>query len=78
MADDREVLREVWQGRIPVSFTLCQDGLEVMSQPDPYYLMLPRLSYISVVIDKVRNKAFFGQFDSMRLFYRSKSISASL
>lgn len=54
MADDREVLREVWQGRIPTAFTLYQDDVEVTGQPDPYYLMLPRLSYISIINDKVR------------------------
>lgn len=60
MADDREVLREVWQGRIPTAFTLYQDNVQVLSQPDPYYLMLPRLSYISVVTEKVRK--YFSRF----------------
>jgi len=60
MADDREVLREVWQGRIPTAFTLYQDDVEVIGQPDTYYLMLPRLSYISVVTDKVRK--YFNKF----------------
>lgn len=54
MAEDREILREVWQGRIPVSFSLSSDDVHAMGQPDPYHLMLPRLSYITVIFDKVR------------------------
>ena len=59
MAEDREVLREVWQGRVPVAFSLSSDDVHTMGQPDPYHLMLPRLSYITVVFDKVylRTKA---------------------
>ena len=53
MAEDREVLREVWQGRVPVAFSLSSDDVHTMGQPDPYHLMLPRLSYITVVFDKV-------------------------
>jgi hypothetical protein len=53
MAEDREVLREVWQGRIPVAFSLSSDDVHTMGQPDPYHLMLPRLSYITVIFDKV-------------------------
>ena len=38
MADDREVLREVWEGRIPVCFTLSQDEITTVEQPEPYYV----------------------------------------
>ena len=54
MAEDREVLREVWQGRVPVAFSLSLDDVHTMGQPDPYHLMLPRLSYVTVIFDKVR------------------------
>jgi len=54
MAEDREVLREVWQGRVPVAFSLSSDDVHTMGQPDPYHLMLPRLSYVTVIYDKVR------------------------
>ena len=53
MAEDREILREVWQGRIPVAFSLSPDDVHTMGQPDPYHLMLPRLSYVTVIFDKV-------------------------
>ena len=38
MADDREVLREVWEGRIPVCFVLSQDEIATLEQPEPYYV----------------------------------------
>lgn len=62
MVEDREVLREVWSGRIPACFTLgSSDALSsagsvaVASEPaDPFYIMLPRQSYLTLVTDKVR------------------------
>jgi autophagy-related protein 5 len=53
MAEDREVLREVWDGHIPVCLTLSQEEVVLMQRPDPYYVMLPRVSYFPLVIDKV-------------------------
>lgn len=54
MADDREVLREVWDGRLPVCFNLASEEMNTIQQPDPYYLMVPRLSYFPLISDKVR------------------------
>jgi len=54
MADDREILREVWEGRLPVCFQLAPEEVHSMQQPDPYYLLVPRLSYFPLVTDKVR------------------------
>ena len=42
MADDREVLRELWDGRLPIRFSLAPDEVISMEQPDPIYLMVPR------------------------------------
>jgi hypothetical protein len=53
MSEDREVLREVWQGRVPACFNLSSEDVYTMAMPDPYYLMLPRLSYVTIVTDKV-------------------------
>jgi autophagy-related protein 5 len=90
MADDREVLRILWDGRIPVCFTLNADEVFTLEQPEPFYvsyfnsnttcgihnhhtsitikvtpmtpsfsvnfhyqLLLPRVSYLPVVTDKV-------------------------
>ena len=58
MADDREVLREVWDGRIPAVFTLSSQEVETLTAPDPYYLMLPRQSCLPIVTEKVRRSEF--------------------
>ncbi|XP_050394517.1 autophagy protein 5 [Patella vulgata] len=54
MAEDREVLREIWEGRIPVCFTLAEEEVYSGEQPDPYYLLVPRQSYFPLVTDKVQ------------------------
>merc|ERR1712150_366758 len=59
MGDDREVLREVWQGRIPTAFTLTSEDVMSIS-PQTFYLMLPRLSYFALATDKV--KKYFSKF----------------
>lgn len=53
MANDREVLREIWDGKLPVCFQLDQEEITEIQQPDPFYLMVPRLSYFPLVTDKV-------------------------
>ena len=52
MSEDREVLREVWQGRIPVAFNLAPEDV-VSITPQTFFVMLPRLSYFALVTDKV-------------------------
>jgi len=54
MADDREVLREIWEGKLPISFQLAPDEVHTLNVPEPFYLMLPRLLYFPLVTDKVR------------------------
>lgn len=54
MAEDREILREVWDGRVAVCVQLASEDCNTLSAPDPYYLMVPRLSYFPLVTDKVR------------------------
>lgn len=53
MAEDREVLREIWEARLPVSFQLAQDEVATLNVPEPFYLMVPRLLYFPLVTDKV-------------------------
>lgn len=40
MADDKDVLRDVWFGRIPACFTLNQDEL-TEREAEPYYVSEP-------------------------------------
>ena len=53
MADDKEILREIWEGRLPVCFNLSSDEICTVDQPEPCYLLVPRMSYFPLVTDKV-------------------------
>lgn len=57
MANDREVLREIWEGKLPVCFQLNPEEVHEVQAPDPLYLTVPRLSYFPLVTDKV-SKSF--------------------
>jgi autophagy-related protein 5 len=37
MGDDRAILRDVWEGKIPVCFHLAQDEV-IAEQPEPVYV----------------------------------------
>jgi len=51
MSEDREVLSEVWGGRVPAIFNLAeQDGAA-----EPCCLMLPRMSYLPLITEKVKS-----------------------
>lgn len=54
MANDREILREIWEGKLPVCFKLDPDEINQVQEPDPFYLMVPRLSYFPLVTEKVQ------------------------
>uniref|UniRef100_A0A673JH48 Autophagy protein 5 n=1 Tax=Sinocyclocheilus rhinocerous TaxID=307959 RepID=A0A673JH48_9TELE len=53
MAEDKDVLRDVWFGRIPACFTLSPEET-TEREAEPYYLLLPRVSYLTLVTDKVK------------------------
>ncbi|XP_050090639.1 autophagy protein 5 [Anopheles aquasalis] len=52
MANDREILRATWEGRIPVHFKLSETETE--TEPEECFLLVPRMSYFPLVTDKVR------------------------
>ena len=52
--EDREVLQEVWNGKIPAVFSLADQDISGDSPPDPCYIMLPRMSYLPLATEKVR------------------------
>ncbi|XP_041463575.1 autophagy protein 5-like [Lytechinus variegatus] len=52
MADDREILREIWEGRIPVTFVLAEDESST-ENPEPCVLMVSRLTYITLIAEKI-------------------------
>lgn len=52
--EDTEILREVWNGRIPVCFNLASSEVSTVEQPEPYFMLLPRYSYLPLVTEKVK------------------------
>lgn len=50
---DREVLRIIWEGQIPVCFQADVDEVDG-GQPENFYLLVSRLTYLPLVTDKVR------------------------
>ncbi|XP_037038701.1 autophagy protein 5 isoform X2 [Bradysia coprophila] len=62
MANDREVLRIVWEGQIPVCFQVDPEEIDGVQQPENFYLMISRLTYLPLVTDKVRKH--FSRFVS--------------
>jgi hypothetical protein len=61
MAEDKEILKEVWDGRIPVCFKLAQDEC-CANEPDEFYVspMRPRLRPHFLFITKTINSQADG------------------
>lgn len=38
MAEDREILREVWEGKVPVSFTLSSEEVSTYEHPESCFV----------------------------------------
>ena len=38
MVEDREVLREVWEGRIPTAFNLASEDVSTAISPETYFV----------------------------------------
>ncbi|OWA51592.1 Autophagy protein 5 [Hypsibius exemplaris] len=53
MSDDREILRELWNGQVPVHFVLSSDETSNMEAPQPYFVLVPRQTYFPLCLDKV-------------------------
>lgn len=53
MANDREVLRLIWDGKIPVCFITDPKEVVGMQPPEPMFLMVSRLTYLPLVSEKV-------------------------
>ena len=55
MADDNEMLKEVWEGRVPVAFRLSTNEV-FMEEPEQLYYVLPRQTYFPLAnaIEKVQ------------------------
>lgn len=64
MSEDREILKEVWEGKVPVCFRLSDDEIS-STDPEELYLMVPRQTYFPLVMDKVQRH--FSEFVSNSL-----------
>jgi autophagy-related protein 5 len=54
--DDKEIMRELWQSRLPICFILSDEDTSRINRsesPEPLYLMLPRHLYFPCFIDKI-------------------------
>uniref|UniRef100_A0A0K8TSS0 Autophagy protein 5 n=1 Tax=Tabanus bromius TaxID=304241 RepID=A0A0K8TSS0_TABBR len=60
MANDREILRIVWEGQLPVVFELDKDEISGLTKPEDFCLMVSRISYLPLVTDKVRK--YFSRY----------------
>ena len=58
--EDKEVLREVWDARVAVAFTLSPEEVVTLHRPEPVYLMVPRVSYFPLVMEQVVR--YFARF----------------
>lgn len=77
---DKEVLRDIWHGQLPLCFKLHPDDVSGMHRPEPYYMMVPRITYFPIVLDRVVK--YFNRFmdqnkqatDDMWLDYDGQAI----
>jgi len=64
MSEDREILKEIWEGKLPICFRLSDDECS-SSDPEEIYLMVPRQTYFPLVMDKIQR--YFSEFVSNSL-----------
>lgn len=53
MANDREMLRMIWESQVALRIRADPDEVIGLQQPEDFYLIVPRLSYLLIVTDKV-------------------------
>lgn len=62
MYEDKELLRDLWTSQLPIKFELAREDVASLEQPQPVFLLVPRISYFPLCWDKV--KTYFKQFIS--------------
>lgn len=62
MAEDHEVLRQVWDGHVPVSFVLASNEVGSVEQPDRLFMLVSRMTYFPLIIDRVQR--YFQRYAS--------------
>eukprot|EP00123_Amoebidium_parasiticum_P020763 comp5595_c0_seq1/m.1503 comp5595_c0_seq1/g.1503 ORF comp5595_c0_seq1/g.1503 comp5595_c0_seq1/m.1503 type:complete len:283 (-) comp5595_c0_seq1:131-979(-) len=54
MSEDREISQMVWDGIVPIVFTLASNEVTSEEPPAPYYVLAQRCSYLTLVTDAVQ------------------------
>ena len=52
---DFEFRESIWKGKIPILFSLSENEVISKSQPPKLFLLLPRMTYLPLVTDRVRD-----------------------
>ncbi|ESO02583.1 hypothetical protein HELRODRAFT_65487 [Helobdella robusta] len=63
MANDEDVRKEVWNGKIPVLFRLCPSDVFLTEQPEPLYMAVMRQSYFPLVFSEKIHKYYKRYID---------------
>ena len=50
MAEDREMLRKVWDGKLPVCFTMAQEDIVITEQPDKQYVCIDVINDMIILL----------------------------
>ena len=53
MASDKQVLREVWEGKLPLCITIASDEVNSIDPLEKIYVMAPRQSYLPLCCERV-------------------------
>ncbi|KAG2382776.1 hypothetical protein C9374_004743 [Naegleria lovaniensis] len=74
--DDALMRKQLWEGAIPTVINIHSDQIASFQQPFPYYVMIPRQSYLSLLIERVKShfSDFVSGFDSDQLWFSFNSI----
>ncbi|GBG90296.1 hypothetical protein CBR_g50474 [Chara braunii] len=52
--DDAQVRKAIWKGAIPLRVVLDANEVTTLTPPPPYYVMAPRMSFLPLLVDKLR------------------------
>ncbi|XP_054153762.1 autophagy protein 5-like [Oppia nitens] len=53
MTEEADVARLVWSSLLPIGFRLAANEVDSLAEPDPFFTMVPRQSYLPLILDRV-------------------------
>jgi len=75
---EEEVRKAIWLGAIPIVFTITPNEITNLNSPDPYYLLVPRDTYLPLVTGPVKEHFSLSNVpvnsDEMWLKYKETAI----